>query len=175
MSSGDHANAAVGADAPQAQRRAGRTRGSHEASGYGGTAAASAGYPQAQAGGVARIGFSILAATLMIMGGLWSFFTGLEAIIKHQFFIVTPNYAFKINITTWGWIHLVLGILVFAAGCCLLTGRAWARIVGLALAVLSGLANFLFIPYYPFWAIVIIALDVAIIWALATGLRPQDY
>ena len=60
---------------------------------------------------------------------------------------------------------------MFAAGVCLLLGMTWARVVGIVLAVISGIANFLFLPYYPLWAIVVIALDVFIIWALASGAR----
>ena len=67
-----------------------------------------------------------------------------------------------------GWIHLVLGIVVALAGVGLLAGRAWARGVGITLAVLSAIANFLFIPHHPVWALLVIALDVVVIWALAT-------
>jgi hypothetical protein len=118
-------------------------------------------------------GFTYLAATLMVLGGIWSFFEGLEAIIKKHFYVVTPNYAFKINITTWGWIHLILGVVVLLAGICLFLGQTWARIAGIILAMLSAIANFLFIPYYPFWSIILIVLDVFIIWALLTGPRER--
>jgi len=70
-----------------------------------------------------------------------------------------------------GWTHLILGAVVFAAGVCLLLGMTCARVVGIVLAVISGIANFLFLPYYPLWAIVVIAIDVFIIWALASGTR----
>jgi hypothetical protein len=74
---------------------------------------------------------------------------------------------FQFDITTWGWIHLILGIVVALAGVGLLAGRSWARVVGITLAVLSAIANFMFIPHYPFWALLVIALDVFVIWALA--------
>src|ERR1035438_5516517 len=98
----------------------------------------------------ARTGFTYLAATLMLLAGIWSFFEGLAAVVKKHFYVVTPNYAFKINVSTWGWIHLILGIVVLAAAICLFLGQTWARAVGIVLAILSGVANFLFIPYYPF-------------------------
>jgi hypothetical protein len=66
-----------------------------------------------------------------------------------------------------GWIHLILGIVVALAGVGLLAGRTWARVVGITLAVLSAIANFMFVPHYPFWALLVIALDVFVIWALA--------
>jgi hypothetical protein len=65
-----------------------------------------------------------------------------------------------------GWIHLILGIVVVAAGIGLLTGQIWARVFGVIMAGLSALANFLFLPHYPLWSILVIALDVMIIWAL---------
>jgi len=69
--------------------------------------------------------------------------------------------------TTWGWVQLALGIFLIAAGCCLFTGKLWARLVGIAAAVLGAIANFAFIPYYPVWSLLIIAVDVLAIWALA--------
>ena len=69
-----------------------------------------------------------------------------------------------------GWIHLLGGILVLLGGAYVFAGATWARVVGITLAVLSAVANF-FIPYYPFWSLLIIALDVWVIWALT---RPVD-
>jgi hypothetical protein len=79
---------------------------------------------------------------------------------------VTPNYVFKLDVTAWGWIHLLLGILIFAAGLGLFAGQVWARVVGVGLALLSAIATFGFIPYYPFWSVLIIALAIGVIWAL---------
>jgi hypothetical protein len=67
-------------------------------------------------------------------------------------------------VTSPGWIHLILGIIVFVAGVGLLAGQTWARVVGVVLAVISAVENFLFLPYYPFWAILVIAVDMMIIW-----------
>ena len=80
----------------------------------------------------------------------------------------TAKYTFEFDTTAWGWIHLILGIVLALTGFFLFTGAAWARIVGIAVAVLAMLANFLWLPHYPFWAIVLIALDVLVIWALST-------
>ena len=66
-----------------------------------------------------------------------------------------------------GWIHLLVGLLVAFAGYGLLSGKTWARTVAILLVVLSAIANFLFIPYYPFWSLLIITLDVFVIWAIA--------
>ena len=78
------------------------------------------------------------------------------------------RYTFAFDTTTWGWIHLVLGIVLALTGFFLFTGREWARVVGVMVAVLSIFANFLWLPYYPLWAIVVIAVDVLVIWAITS-------
>ena len=104
---------------------------------------------------------------------MFQFFQGLAAIIKGSFYVVAPNNIYEFSVSGWGWIHLVLGIVLAVIGYFILTGQPWARTVGIAVAALSALANFLFIPYYPIWALVLIALDVAVIWALSTY-RPES-
>ncbi|HZO67339.1 MAG TPA: hypothetical protein VFB74_20255 [Kribbellaceae bacterium] len=121
---------------------------------------------QKEASGVA-VGFIMFAGVLMIMSGAFQTFTGVVALFEDEFYLTTRNYVFQFDATTWGWIHLLLGIVVALAGFGVLFGQTWARVVGIILAVLSAIANFAFIPYYPFWSITVIALDVFIIWALA--------
>jgi hypothetical protein len=111
-------------------------------------------------------GFTMFAAVMMIMVGVFQAIQGLIGIFENEFYVPTRNYLFQFDATSWGWTHLLLGLLVAFAGLGLLSGRTWARLVGVALATLSAIANFLFIPYYPFWAILIIAVDVFVIWAL---------
>jgi hypothetical protein len=77
------------------------------------------------------------------------------------------NYLFQFDATSWGWIHLEVGLLVAFAGWGLLSGRTWARVVAITLAVISAIANFAFIPYYPLWSLLIIAVDIIVIWAVA--------
>jgi hypothetical protein len=113
-----------------------------------------------------RFGWTTFAAVLMIFGGAMTIFEGIAAIAKDDVFVVTRDYLFRFNLTGWGWIHLILGIVILIAGCALLTGAAWARVVGIVLAGLAALANFLWLPHYPFWALVLIAINVFIIWAL---------
>jgi hypothetical protein len=129
--------------------------------------------PQYQSAGRAEeasgwaVGFILFAAIMMIMAGTFQFFAGLVAIFNDQFYVATRNYIFQFDATTWGWIHLVVGLIVAFAGWGVLSGRTWARVVGITVALLSALANFLFIPYYPFWALTVITLDIFVIWALA--------
>jgi hypothetical protein len=112
------------------------------------------------------VGFTVFAAIMMLMVGVFQALQGLIAIFENEFYVQTRNYLFQFDATTWGWIHLVLGLLVAFAGWGLLSGRTWARVVGITLAALSATANFLFIPYYPFWSLLIITLDIFVIWAL---------
>jgi hypothetical protein len=113
------------------------------------------------------VGFILFAAIMMIMIGVFQAIAGLVAIFENEFYVATRNYLFQFDATTWGWIHLIAGVIIAFAGWGLMSGRTWARVVGIILAVLSAIANFAFIPYYPFWALTIIALDVLVIWALA--------
>ena len=122
---------------------------------------------RAQATSTWAVGFILFAGIMMVMAGFFQAFSGLVALFENEFFVATRNYLFQFDATTWGWIHLLLGIVVAAAGFAVMAGRTWGRVVGITLAMLSALANFAFIPYYPFWAITIIALDIFVIWALA--------
>ncbi len=125
-------------------------------------------------------GSTALAGWLLMLGGLWSFFMGLALLNKAAWFrsfasySSLTNYTYHWNLRGWGWAHLILGIVVFAAGICVLLGQTWARWVGVVLAVISGIGSFMFLPFYPFWSILVIAIDVFIIWALMTGPEPQQ-
>ncbi|HZD69063.1 MAG TPA: hypothetical protein VFA45_09170 [Actinomycetes bacterium] len=122
------------------------------------------------------VGGAIFAAVLMMVVGAFQVIAGITAIIKDQFFVTTPNYILTFDLTGWGIIHLIFGALLVVAGWFVLRGNVWARAVAIALVALSAIANFLFLPYYPLWAILVIAIDVFVIWALATyGRRPAAY
>jgi len=112
------------------------------------------------------IGFTFFAAVMMWWMGFFHAIEGLVAIFNDTVFARTPSYIFKFDLTTWGWIHLILGIIVFFAAFGVMTGALWGRIVGIAMAVVSALANFAFVPYYPVWSLLIIAVDIVVIWAL---------
>jgi hypothetical protein len=113
------------------------------------------------------VGFILFAAIMMIMVGVFQALQGLIAIFENEFYVATRNYLFQFDATTWGWIHLLVGLLVAFAGWGLLSGRTWARVVGITLVMLSAITNFLFVPYYPFWALLLITLDIFVIWAIA--------
>lgn len=112
------------------------------------------------AGGIA------FAACMLLLIGSFQIIAGLAAIFEDEFFVVGREYAFDLDVSAWGWVHLILGLLLVFTGIGLFSGKAWAAVTAIMLATLSAIANFFFIPYYPFWAILVIALDVWVIWAL---------
>ena len=107
------------------------------------------------------------AAAMMMIIGTFQALAGLAAILNDEFFVIGRNYTYDLDITAWGWIHLLLGLAVFVSGLYLFGRRPWAALVAVALAGLSAVANFFFIPYYPWWSLLVIALDVWVIWALS--------
>jgi hypothetical protein len=113
-------------------------------------------------------GVSVFAASMMLVVGAFQFFEGLVAVANDNFYVKTPNYVLQLDTTQWGWIHMILGVLVVLAGIFIFTGNIVARSVGILLAGLSALGNFFWLPYYPLWSIIIIAIDVFVIWALCT-------
>jgi len=112
------------------------------------------------------VGLTTFASILLMIAGTFQFFAGLAALLKNEFFIVGEQYAFKFDATTWGWIHLLIGVVLFLAGIFLLQGAVWARTLVVIIASLSALANFLWLPYQPWWSIIIITLNIFIIWAV---------
>ena len=112
------------------------------------------------------VGLTTFAAVMLILIGGFHALAGLAGIIKDNFYAVTPNYVLKFDATTWGWIHLIFGVIILLAGFGLFSGAVWARTVGVIVAAISAMVSFAWIPVYPVWSIVIIAIDVAVIWAL---------
>jgi hypothetical protein len=143
-----------------------------QASGYP-VSAPAARYEEPQLGLGAWTG-RVLAGALMILSGLFSFFAGLAAITRASFFSHSGTYAYNWTVHGWGWTELIIGIVVVAAGTCVFLGMLWARIVGVVLAVLSAISSFLFLPHYPIWSLITMAVDVFIIWALMTSGRQRQ-
>ncbi|SDK92320.1 hypothetical protein SAMN05216298_2051 [Glycomyces sambucus] len=114
-------------------------------------------------------GGTTFAACLMVMVGVWQVILGIAAIAEDEVFVTTPNYVLQFDLTQWGWTHLIIGALAAVTGAFIFTGRAWARWTGILLAVLSATAQFFWMPYQPFWAMMVIAIDVFVIWALAAS------
>ena len=114
----------------------------------------------------AAVGWTKFAGIMMILIGLFHALAGLSGVLKDDVYAVLPNYVLKFDVTTWGWIHLIGGIVVVLAGLSVWNGAVWARTVGVIIAAASALVSFAWIPLYPIWSIVLIAIDVTVIWAL---------
>ena len=112
------------------------------------------------------IGWSTFAAFMLFLAGTLQFLAGLSAILDDDYFVVGDDYAFKLDATGWGWIHLIIGIVVFACGLGILKGHVLGRTVGVLAAFGAIVSNFLWLPYQPVWSVVIIAIGIAVIWAL---------
>jgi hypothetical protein len=106
------------------------------------------------------------AGILMVMSGIFQSIQGMVALFNNEFFVVGEEYVFEFDVTQWGWVHLVMGVVVAAAGAALFAGEMWARVLAVVLACLSIIVNFTWLPYYPVWSMVVIAFNVFVIWAL---------
>jgi hypothetical protein len=131
---------------------------------------------QVQSGTAADIavGAAYFAATLMILVGTFQSVQGFVALLNDDFYVVGAKWVFEFDITLWGWIHLGLGVLLVVAGILLFRGATWARWAAVVLAGVSAVLNFMWLPYYPLWSILVIAVDIAIVWALTVHGRAID-
>jgi hypothetical protein len=108
----------------------------------------------------------MFAAVMMVIGGTLNAIYGLVAIVNDEWVVWTNRGDVYLDISQWGWVHLILGLVVVAAGFGVLTGNVLARVVGVVVAGLSIIVNFAFLPAYPLWALVVITIDALVIWAL---------
>ncbi|MGI5219597.1 DUF7144 family membrane protein [Nocardia sp. CA-290969] len=115
---------------------------------------------------------SIAAAVLLLTVGALSLFEGIAAVARDDLFVLGGAYIYELDVTTWGWIHIVLGALLIAAALGLMTGKTWGKVLSIGFLALAIIANFLWLPYYPWWSTLVIALSVVGIWAIATW-HPQ--
>lgn len=111
-------------------------------------------------------GLTAFAGVMLMIAGLLAVFRGAMAIAEDDVFVSTPNYVFEFDLTGWGWVHLALGAVAVIVSVGLLQTAMWARIGGVAIAGLVIIANFLSLPYYPVWSVVMIAISAFVIWAL---------
>ncbi|MEV5342585.1 hypothetical protein AB0K93_29485 [Streptomyces sp. NPDC052676] len=119
-------------------------------------------------------GGATFAGVLMLLHGVLAVFQGIAAIAEDDVYARLGDYVYEINLTGWGWILLILGVIAAVTGWGILSGAEWARAVGIALAALSLVAQFLFLPYAPLWSLIMMLLAVFVIWALATYRPRQD-
>ncbi|MGC0328671.1 hypothetical protein RKD23_001661 [Streptomyces sp. SAI-170] len=110
----------------------------------------------------------LFAAILMLCNGVLAVLQGIAAVADDDVYARIGSYVYELDLTGWGWIHIILGALVAATGAGLLKAAPWARFAGILFASLSLVAQFLFLPYAPVWAVIMMAIDVFVIWALAS-------
>jgi hypothetical protein len=115
----------------------------------------------------AWVGWIWFAGVMMIMLGTFEAIAGLVALFNDEYYLVTRNdLVVSLDYTTWGWVHLLLGVVVAAAGLGVMVGQMWARVVGILVALISAIVNIAFLAAYPVWSTIIITVDVLVIYAL---------
>ncbi|MCX3292380.1 hypothetical protein OR263_37755 [Streptomyces sp. NEAU-H22] len=118
-------------------------------------------------------GVTVFAAIMLMIGGILDVMRGIAEIADDDIFVSTRNYVFEFNLTAWGWIHLALGVLAFVVSFGLFMAATWARVLGVGIAGLVIISNFLSLPSYPAWSIIMIAISGFIVWALCV-MRKDD-
>jgi hypothetical protein len=113
-------------------------------------------------------GGTAFAGALMTVSGVFTIIEGISAIAKDDVYAHLGSYTFKFDLTAWGWIHLVLGVLLLIVGIGVLRGAEWGRVAGIVLACLSIVFHFMWLPYQPLWSLIAIAVAVFVVWALCT-------
>jgi len=119
-------------------------------------------------------GGMLFAAVSMIIIGVWQAIQGIFGIATDTFYTQVEDYVINVDTTAWGWVHLILGVITALVGFALFGGAGWARVLGVTLACLVLINNFLYLPYYPFWSLLIIALAIFSIWAIAVAQTPSE-
>ncbi|MGX1501797.1 UNVERIFIED_CONTAM: hypothetical protein RKD43_000422 [Streptomyces graminofaciens] len=120
-------------------------------------------------------GLTVVGGVLLMIVGVLDICRGIMAIAEDDIFVTTPDYVFEFDLTGWGWIHVALGALAVLISLGLVRAATWARIAGVAIAALVVIANFLSLPYYPIWSVVMIAMSAFIIWALCVVRRDESF
>jgi hypothetical protein len=112
------------------------------------------------------VGWIAFAGVMMIIGGTLSTIFGFVAAVNDQWVVFQQGEDVLLDVSAWGWIHIIVGIVVFLCGFGVFTGNLFARTVGVIIAALSLIAQFFWLPVYPIWAIIVITIDALVIWAL---------
>ena len=114
----------------------------------------------------AWVGVILFGGTLMITLGIFNVIQGLVAINEEPILMRTADGPVVWDVSTWGWIHLAIGILVILTGAFLIQGAVWARVAAIVLVIVNASTQMIFLPVYPFWSLLVIAVDLWILWAV---------
>ncbi|MDH6124354.1 hypothetical protein [Kitasatospora sp. GP82] len=111
-------------------------------------------------------GLVLFAGVMMLVNGLLGILQGIVAVAKDSVYVTTQHYTFEFSLTAWGWIHIVWGLAIAAVGYGVIKGSSWGRVIAILVVSLGLALNFVFLPYYPLWSLVVIAIDSIILWSL---------
>jgi len=120
-------------------------------------------------------GWISFAGVMLIIAGTLGLIFGIIAAVNDNWVVFTNRNAVQVDLSAWGWIHIIVGAIVLLAGFGVFTGNILARIIGVVVALVSLIANFLWLPVYPVWSVIIITIDVLVIWALTAHGREMRY
>lgn len=121
------------------------------------------------------VGWVYFAGFMLMVLGVFQSIAGLVALFKNTVYVVAERNLWLLDYTTWGWAHLLIGIFLIMAATAIMAGKMWGRVVGVVFAGLSLIANFGFIPVYPFWSILLVVINVFVLYALIVhGAEVQD-
>lgn len=123
----------------------------------------------------AAAGWAGFAGIMLIIIGTMDVIQGLVALANDEFYVVTQEWIFEFDVTAWGWIHLIVGIILIVSGVGIFSGNVLARTVGVFVAGVAAIVNFAWLPYYPVWSIIVISICIAVIWALTAHGRDITY
>jgi hypothetical protein len=107
----------------------------------------------------------VFAVVLLLTVGFFNLIEGIAAIARSHVFVANAHYVIG-DLRAWGWVTLILGALQILAALGILAGNQAARWLAVAVIGLSAIGQMLFLPAYPFWALMIIAVDVVALWGL---------
>lgn len=112
------------------------------------------------------VGWVYFAAFMLIALGFFQTILGFTALLNDEFLVSVNGTLLLLDYTTWGWIHLILGIVSMVVGTGLFNGSTWARVIAIILVMLNFFAQFAFVSVYPIWSIIIMVVDVLVLYAL---------
>ena len=111
-------------------------------------------------------GWIAFAGVMMVIGGALNLLHGIIAAVNDDWAVWTNRAVVYLDVSEWGWVHIILGAIVLLSGIGVFSGNILARTVGVIVASISLVANFFFLPVYPLWSLIVITIDVLVIWAL---------
>ncbi len=112
------------------------------------------------------VGWIAFAGMMMLMVGVFNLISGMAAVFNDEIFVTAGNLTVLLDVTTWGWVHIVLGLALAGTGLALVSGQTWARVVGVVLVMVNMASQLVALPAYPWWAMIVIAVDVVVLWAI---------